>query len=156
MDQMYMTGWMIFFCALICIAVLLQASALFGMFMQVRRVSTGLDELRTQVADQLNSLSKEVQQQAHSLGEKANATADIVKAEVGRLENDIAQVRVSADEVLQTVHEIRQRTQEAFQQALYIVNAPSREANAVKKALQTGLRVLFSSTPRNAHYKRTA
>src|SRR5262249_27659638 len=151
------TGWIIFFSAIITLAILIQAGALLGMFLHMRAVSRELEDFKTQMSGRINNLTRELQTQAHDLGDKASQTADIVKAEITRLERDIAQVRASAEETMSAVREIGLKAQQTVNRLLYILDTPARESQALSKGIQTGLRVLFNKpeTPQRG-FKRSA
>lgn len=152
-----MTGWMVLFCGVITLAILIQGGALLGIFLNVRRVSQDLEDLSRQMGERLKTLTAEVQRQTHAVGDKANQTVTMVNAEIARLQGDIAQIRRTAEDVMATVEEIRFRVAGAVNRFFYVVNTPAREVNAMSKAVRTGLNVFLAkrseTTPR---YKRTA
>jgi len=139
------TGWIILFCALITLAILAQAGALLGMFLQVRQVRRGLDEVKEQVNVRFNALADELQGQTRALSEKAHQTTDLVRQEMARLEDDLERVRALADETMQGLRDLGQKAKHTVRRLLYVVDPPARETGALSRGLREGLRAFFDA-----------
>lgn len=145
--------WLIVFVALTALAILIQAGAMFGMFLAVRRVTARVESLEDIVETRLKMISSALEEQIRSVGERGNRAVETLRVEMehikslmGRVDGMIGRVESavsSASNTLEQMAESARRSSERVEQAIAGVGSLIDSfKGSVERTLQSAQRTL--------------
>lgn len=120
--------WLIIFIALTALAILIQAGAMLGMFLTVRRITARVESLEGMVQTRLKTISSALEEQIRSVGEGGNRVMEALRVEMeqikglmGRIDRMVDRVESavsSASNALEQMAESARRSGERVEQAI--------------------------------------